>query len=140
MKPGRGCILPGCLMLAAARGGRLFCLEHLALLPWDRQERLHLLRKGWRPRNLMADPPPPDAWEKAAHREAYPEAQGLLSHPYTRWYAAALACTAWILIRLWEGAFTVPYAEPLHYTGSVCSCPLCAHARAVAQRAMELRG
>lgn len=142
MRIGR-CIIPGCPGVAAARGC-LFCPDHLALLPWEMQERLHVLRKNWRARSLgrsiTAGLPVPDGWEKAAHLAVYPEAQGTPNHPYTRWYVAAYACTAWVLIRLWEGVFTVPYAEPLHYTGSVCVCPLCAHAGAVALKAMERRG
>jgi hypothetical protein len=137
------CIIPGCPGVAAARG-KLFCPDHLSLLPWDRQERLHVLRKGWRPNRLQRSigaMPPPDGWEKAAHRTMYPEAPGLVHHPYTRWYVAAFACTVWVLIRLWEGVFPLPQAVPVHAQPyEFCPCPLCAHARAVALKALERRG
>lgn len=71
MKFGKGCIIPGCPLVVAARG-KLFCPDHLALLPWNMQERLHVLRKGWRPRSIRraihGSLPPPDGWEKEAHR------------------------------------------------------------------------
>lgn len=143
MRLGQRCIIPGCPLLCAARG-RLFCPEHLALLPWDRQERLHALRKLWRRGNLqpaIGNLPPPDGWEKAAHLVVYPGAPGLPSHPYTRWHVAAYACTAWVLTRLWEGAFPLPTATPAHGAPyELCRCPLCAQARASALKALERRG
>lgn len=144
MRGGVRCIIPDCPGLTAARG-RLFCPEHLALLPWEMQERLHALRKGWRPRSLgralASGLPEPEGWEKAAHRRVYPEAPSMPAHPYTRWYMAAFGCTFLVLVRIWEGVFIMPQAEPSHARPyESCPCPLCSTARAVALKALERRG
>lgn len=131
------------LGVEASRRG-LFCVDHLSLVPQVYRERLEQLRKAWRPQGLSRAPqgglPPPSPWEAAAHRWLFPEAQaGVPQHPYTRWYAAACSCAAWILARLWEGAFPLPGAAPQHVTAGTCPCPLCVHARALAVKAVERR-
>lgn len=137
------CELAGLPCQAVHRG--LYCVEHLALLPQVYRERLEAVRRCWRARSLgrslpAGGLPPPSPWETAAHRWLFPEAQaGVPSHPYTRWYVAACAATAWILCRLWEGVFPV-FVEPNHVTAGTCPCPLCALARQVAVKAVERQG
>jgi hypothetical protein len=138
------CELAGTHVAASRRG--LFCIEHLALLPHAYQERLEALRRGWRARmrgrSVEGGLPNPLPWEVNAHRWLFPEARGdgIPNHPYTRWYTASCACAAWVLTRLWEGAFALPPMEPSHVNPpNPCSCPLCALAKAVAVKAVERR-
>jgi hypothetical protein len=79
VRHGRSCILSelaGVQALAVQRG--LFCSEHLSILPRAMQERLAILRKGWRAgllgRSISGGLPEPLWWEKEAHHRLFPEA------------------------------------------------------------------
>lgn len=105
------CCIPRCPSLAPGRRG-LMCHEHMALVAPRDQQRLAALWKDWR-----------------SGRSG-----GLGITAYSAWHEHAAACIAWVLVKLWEGVFPIPYdAQPYHrYGATPCPCPICTEARAVA--------
>lgn len=112
------CSIPRCSGLAPGRRG-IMCHEHWAMVAPRDQQQLTTLWKSWR------------GGRKGS----------LGLGAYRLWHDHAAVCIAWVLVKLWEGAFPIPLgAEPCHrYGATPCPCPICVEARAVADKLPSAR-